>query len=122
MFKNKTPKTETVTEEQTAQDTTAKADTAHTIKDSTANAQPVAPAIKDSTNFKIVIREYENETAATKAQGRFATFGYKQLTVIKVDSTKYQLAMPFTAPLSDTIRVRDSLKKIFLGKPYIITQ
>ena len=122
MFKNKTPKIETVTEEHPAQDTSANADTAHTKTDTTLNAKPAAPVIKDSSNFKIVIREYPNEATATRAQDRFAKFGYKQLTVIKVDSTKYQLAMPFTAPLSDTIRVRDSLKKIFLGKPYIITQ
>lgn len=125
IFKNKTPKTETVTETPALpvpDSTTKAADTAHAKPDTSVNIQPAAPAIKDSTNFKVVIREYPNEAAANKALARFATFGYTQLAVIKVDSTKYQLAMPFTSPLSDTLRARDSLKRIFLGKPYIITQ
>ena len=122
IFKNKTPKTDPATEQQiiqSATDTTANGDTSHIPLDTTAAAKPV---VKDSTNFKIVIREYTNEAAANKAQEKFATFGYKQLAVIKVDSTKYRLVIPFTNPLSDTLKARDSLKKIFLGKPYIITQ
>jgi hypothetical protein len=125
IFKNKAPKTETVVQTPSlpVPDTTTKAvDTTHAKPDSATNVQPVAPAIKDSTNFKVVIREYPNEAAAGKALARFASFGYTQLAVIKVDSTKYRLAMPFTSPLSDTLRAMDSLKRIFQGKPYIITQ
>jgi hypothetical protein len=124
IFKNKAPKTEPVAEEQTIlqPDTTTKiTDTTLTTADTTA-LKLVEPVMKDSFNFKVVIREYTNEAAASKALTRFGSFGYKQLTIIKVDSTKYRLAMPFTAPLTDTLKVRDSLKRIFLGKPYIITQ
>lgn len=122
IFKNKVGKTDTVIETPVTPsvDTTIKSDITH-LQDTT-STMPVAPIVKDSSSFKIVIREYPTEAAANKALERFGSFGYKQLTVIKVDSTKYRLAMPFTAPLTDTVRVRDSLKKIFLGKPYIITQ
>lgn len=125
IFKNKGPKTETVTETPslTVPDSTTKVtDTTHAKPDTSAAMQPAAPVVKDSTNFKVVIREYLNEAAANKAQARFATFGYTQLAVIKVDSTKFRLVMPFTSPLSDTLRAMDSLKRIFQGKPYIITQ
>lgn len=123
MFKDKTPKTETAKEEPTIQtpvDTTAKTiDTAAAKPDTTTSLQPVIQAAKDSANFKIVIKEYSNEAAASKAFSKLTSYGHK-LVVIKVDSAKYQLAMPFTTPLSDTTRARDSLKIFFGGKPYII--
>ncbi|MES2849871.1 MAG: hypothetical protein V4685_12495, partial [Bacteroidota bacterium] len=125
IFKDKGPKKDAIAEEQTiqqpAQDTTTTTDTTQTTLDTTALKQAEA-VIKDSSNFKVVIREYPNEAAANKALTRFGSFGYTQLIIIKVDSTKYRLAMPFTAPLADTLKVRDSLKRIFVGKPYIITQ
>ncbi len=122
-FKDKAVPTNTAATEQSIQaapDTTVKVDTAKT--DTIVSIQPVLPVVKDSTSFKVVIREYTNEAAATKAQGKFGSYGYKDLVVIKVDSTKYRLALPIIAPLTDTVRVRDSLKKIFLGKPYVITE
>ncbi len=122
IFKDRGAKKDTVTEEQTilqpAQDTTTTIDTTQ----ETTSLKPAEPVVKDSINFKIVIREYQTEGAATKAQGKFGKFGYTQLIVIKADSTKYQLAMPFTSRHADSARARDSLKKIFLGKPYAITQ
>jgi len=126
MFKHQPQKTDTAAQHETIQtpvDTIAKPiDTTAATIDTTANAQPAAPVATDSSSFKVVIREYTNEAAATKAQGKFGSYGYKDLVVIKVDSTKYRLALPITAPLTDTVRVRDSIRRIFLGKPYIITQ
>jgi hypothetical protein len=39
--------------------------------------------------------------------------------IIKVDSSNYELAMPFKTPLSDTLRAKDSLKIFFGGAPYV---
>ena len=81
---------------------------------------PEHPVSTDSFNFKIVIREYKDAATAEKKLKIFTENGYK-LILIKVDSTKYQLAMPFTTPLADTLRAKDSLqKKIFGGNPYVI--
>lgn len=78
-----------------------------------------APLIKtDSSSFKIVIKSYKDSIAANKAYTRLRTYGHK-LQVIKVDSLKYELAMPFKTPLSDTLRARDSLRRFFGGNPYI---
>lgn len=79
------------------------------------------PPKTDSFSFKVVIREYNNAAMAEKKQAQFKTYGY-QLMQIKVDSTHYLLAMPFMNPLSDSTRIRDSLKILFGGKPYLRLQ
>lgn len=125
IFKNKAAKTDTV---ETQQVTPATTDTLPPVADSTAKLQDslatqttaVAPP-KDSFNFKIVLKDYPDEAAVNKAFQKLTSYGHK-LMVIKADSAKYQLAMPFTAPLGDTAKMRDSLKIFFGGKPYIITQ
>ena len=94
-----------------------------TKKDTIAAAMPdttkIVMPIKDSNNFKIVIKEYPSNDLATKAFQKLTTYGHR-LIIIKKDSTHYQLAMPFTSPLSDTARARDSLKKFFKSNAYII--
>ncbi len=77
---------------------------------------PVVPA--DGTNFRIIIKSYAALLAAQKAYDRLTYYGHK-LELIKVDSFKYELAMPFKTPLSDTIRAKDSLRRFFGGKPFI---
>lgn len=124
--KSKTQKTETVQEEQQQvplpQDTIANKDTSHIANtDSNRNTTAQTPVVKDSNNFKIVLKEYPNEAAVNKAFAKLTSYGHK-LVIIKVDSTKYQLAMPFTTALADTLRAKDSLKIFFGGKPYVITQ
>jgi hypothetical protein len=125
IFKNKAAKTDTVV---TQPVTPATTDTIPPVADSTTNlpdslaTQTVAVATpKDSFNFKIVLKDYPDEAAVNKAFQKLTSYGHK-LMVIKADSAKYQLAMPFTAPLSDTVKMRDSLKIFFGGRPYIITQ
>lgn len=95
---------------------TTKKDTLVAIKPDTVNT--VLP-IKDSNNFKIVIKEYPSNDLATKAFQKLTAYGHR-LVIIKKDSTHYQLAMPFTTPISDTARARDSLKKFFKSNAYII--
>ncbi len=69
-------------------------------------------------NFAIVFKEYASKIEADKAVARYSSFGHNVL-VSQKDSGTYKLSIPFTAPLSDTARVRDSLKVFFGGKPYV---
>jgi len=126
----KQPESSAVTETPGIKQETGKKDTAKTavaaidtIKKDTVNSVailiPAPAALKtDSSNFKIVIKEYHSEEAINKAFSRLKSYGHK-LLIVKVDSTTYKLMMPFYKPLSDTARVRDSLKIFFGGKPYV---
>lgn len=93
-------------------------DTAKAIlpaKDSLA-VEPVTR--KDSVHFTIVLKEYYSKEAAYRAFNRLTGYGH-QLLVYPKDSLIYKVAMPFTTPLNDTLRARDSLKILFGGRPYI---
>lgn len=99
------------------------ADTTHTDSitqptiDTTAPIK--APVINaDGTIFRIIIKSYAASQAAQKAYDRLTYYGHK-LELIKIDSLKYELAMPFKTPLSDTLRAKDSLRRFFGGKPYV---
>ena len=76
------------------------------------------PVDSDGTNFRIIIKSYTASLAAQKAYDRLTYYGHK-LEVIKVDSLKYELAMKFKTPLSDTLRAKDSLRRFFGGNPYV---
>lgn len=122
MFKNKPAKTEIVQETVLpVTDTVAKtADSSvAALPDSAATLPVVGNTVRDSNSFKLVIKEYTTEAAANKAFERFTKLGYT-LTTIRVDSAKFQLAIPFNLPLSDTTRVKDSLRVVFPEKLYII--
>lgn len=73
---------------------------------------------KDSSSFKIVLKEYGSERSVQKAFARLTNYGHKVI-IIKIDSVNYKLAIPFKLPLVDTLRVKDSLRKFFGGKPYV---
>ncbi|MFT3678963.1 MAG: hypothetical protein QM791_01745 [Ferruginibacter sp.] len=98
---------------------TASADTTKQKPVDSVSLKPASPVITDSNNFRIVIKEYNSLPAATKAFNKLISYGHK-LELITVDSTKYRIAMPFTAPLSDTIIKRDSLRKFFGGTPFVL--
>jgi len=89
---------------QPASDTTVKIDT------------PIVAA--DGTSFRIIIKSYAALKAAKNAYDRLTYYGHK-LELIKIDSFKYELSMPFKTPLSDTLRAKDSLRRFFGGKPYV---
>ena len=79
----------------------------------------IAPVVKtDSNNFKIVLKNYSTRDAAQKAYKRLSTYGHR-LLLLTADSTRYELAMPFKTPLSDTLRAKDSLRRFFGGLPYV---
>jgi flagellar basal body-associated protein FliL len=126
LFYNKPAATEIIPE-QAVQTTppvdTAKVDTAAQIKTDSISIQAPPPvAVKtDSNNFTIVLKEYKNETIANQALARFSKYN-KKFMVITQDSVTYQLALPFTNPIDDTARIRDSLRIFFGGKPFVLVQ
>ncbi len=72
----------------------------------------------DSFSFKVVIREYNDAALADKKLAQFKTYGHK-LILIKPDSSRFLLAMPFMNPATDSTRMRDSLKVLFGGTPFV---
>ena len=69
---------------------------------------------KDSFSFKIILKKYPSTEEMKKAYDKLSSFGHK-LIIIKLDSSNYELAIPFKTPLSDTLRAKDSLKVFFGG-------
>lgn len=72
----------------------------------------------DNNGFKIVLKEYPTLKAVEKAHAKLTEYGHK-VQIITLDSSTYKLVMSFARPLKDTIRVKDSLKIFFGGKPYV---
>ena len=79
---------------------------------------PVTSALKDSNTFFVVIKEYTDFATAEKSLKRYLSFGNKVELTTK-DSVIYKLRVPFTKPLNDTVRVKDSLSKFFQSKAYV---
>lgn len=110
---------------QPAADSIAKTDSIKTDT-TTIKVDSIAPATQalattpgDSSTFKVVIKQYSSEAAVNRAFDRLTEYGHK-VTILKKDSTTFQLVMAFTKPLSDTAIVRDSLRIFFGGKPFIL--
>lgn len=73
---------------------------------------------KDSSSFKIILKKYPSYEELKTAYNKLTSYGHK-LIIIKLDSSNYELAIPFKTPLSDTLRAKDSLKVFFGGSPYV---
>lgn len=108
--------------EPVAKTDSSQADSSALKTDSIANnaAANPAPSANGST-FKIAIKQYNNEKAVKRAFDKLTEYGHT-VSIVKVDSTNYQLVMAFNTPLSDTTRARDSLRQFFGGKPFVIPQ
>ncbi len=100
-------------------DVTTNTDTSLMQKTDSLKTVAATPAqTNDGYSFKIVLKEYPTKIAADKAFAKLSSYGHT-LIVVQKDSSTYKLSMPFTSPLSDTARARDSLKIFFGGRPYI---
>lgn len=77
-----------------------------------------APLPTDSNGFKMVLKNYNSYEAAQKAYNRLRSYGHK-IEVVKIDSSLYQIVMPIKAPLADTSRAKDSLRRFFGGNPSV---
>jgi hypothetical protein len=81
----------------------------------------IAPAtFADSTTFFIVIKEYRSFPEADKRYKMLSRYGHRLLLSSNADSSIFQLQMPFTRALSDTLRMRDSLRIFFGGTPFVL--
>jgi hypothetical protein len=89
----------------------------NSIDNAVSTAQRPIKIIYDS-GFKVVLKDYRSSRSVQAAYDRLTSYGHK-LEIIEIDSQRYQLALPFKRPLSDTVRVRDSIKLFFGGRPYI---
>jgi hypothetical protein len=107
--------TDTAAATVTDTNTIRRADTARAVVDSVSRMP--APS-SDGFSFKVVLKEYPTKIAADKAFEKLTAYGHK-LVLTQKDSGSFKISMPFTTPLSDTLRAKDSLKRFFGGKPYI---
>ena len=84
------------------------------------NNAPVVtqPNVNDSNIFYIVIKEFTDLATAEKSFKKFISYGNKLVLTTK-DSVTYKMRMPFMKPLTDTLRVKDSLSKFFQAKAYV---
>ena len=90
-------------------------------KDTIANTIPpstYAPAVNDSNTFYVVIREYADLATADKSLKRFLGFG-NNVSLSTKDSVTYKLRMAFIKPITDTLRIKDSIAKFFQAKAYV---
>jgi len=98
--------------------TSAVVDSTNLAKIDSANQTTNTLPLNDGYTFKIVLKDYAGKEAADRAFEKFTKFGHT-LLVAQKDSLTYKLSMPFTTPLSDTLRAKDSLRRFFGGKPYV---
>lgn len=102
----------------------ATADTIIKPKDSLATFIPSTEATNnytipgDTSTFKVVIKEFNSKDSADKSFTTLTGKGHK-LMLYKADSATYRIAMPFTTPLSDTTKMKDSLNRFFNDKLFI---
>ena len=91
----------------------------HSIKANQVISIPAAQvAVKDSNTFYIVLNEYSDFATADKILKRFVGLGNNVMLATK-DSVSFKLRMPFIKPISDTLKVKESLSKIFQVKAYV---
>jgi uncharacterized protein (UPF0333 family) len=127
-FINKNKETNT---ENSAEITTAAKDTSNTNKTTNADTSTLnkpkdttAPAAvrpintADSNSFYIVIKEFTDVALAQKRYAVLTGYGNKLVLTTK-DSVTYKLRMPFRKPLTDTLRVKDSIGIFFQAKTYV---
>jgi hypothetical protein len=84
--------------------------------DSIAIQQPVTNNPVNGYTFKIVFKETSNKAAAIDKMNSMILRGHKVI-MYTTDSVTYKLAEPFTLPLSDTTKIKDSLNTYYyVGK------
>lgn len=95
---------------------------ASTTNDSATLATPNpthAPTLATSNGFNLFINKYPNLMTAEKKLAKMQSYGHNTLKIITSDSVTYQIVMAIDLPLSDTLKAKDSIKKIFPGT-YIV--
>jgi hypothetical protein len=107
---------DTTTNSASTNTTTMDTSAAKKIKDSLAAIRPVNTS--DTNSFYIVIKEFTDLALAQKRYSILTNYGNKLVLTTK-DSITYKLRMPFKKPLTDTLRVKDSIGIFFQAKTYV---
>jgi len=121
LIRNKSADPEVKNETEQSNGPVVTKDTAQTVVPpvDTTHAPVTAPQNNDGYTFKVVFKETIDKDAAIAKMQNLILRGHKVIMYTK-DSVYYKLAEPFTRPISDTGRVKDSLNKYFyLGKAYV---
>lgn len=84
-------------------------------------AVPTNPIVKTEAGTFNLILEIAGRNRAMKRYADLKEWGHK-VEMTTTDSVKYKIFIPVTAPLSDTIRHRDSLSRFFGRKVWIETK
>lgn len=101
-------------------DTTAtKPDTAISRKPDSVVVAPAPVTVAPSGTFQLVIQQYKSKAAAQQKFDVLKLRGHNVELKMK-DSTRYQIILNVNRPLSDTTYVRDSLKRWYLWKSYLV--
>lgn len=88
-------------------------------KDTVAVNAAVPVNASDGYTFKVVLMETTDSAAAAERMN-FLTARQHKIIMYRSDSAKFRLAEPFSLPLADTARIKDSLNKFYYrGKAYI---
>ncbi len=114
------PKKETVDLENKTENMLA-SDAAKDSSVAAADSIPVTSAVakaNDGYSFKIIIKSYTDLAKAKSSYTKLKSYGHQVLLTTN-DSVNYQIKIPFTNPLSDTARIRDSLNKFYAAKTIV---
>lgn len=99
--------------------TAAKPDTAISRKPDTVVVAPTPVTVTPSGTFQLVIQQFKSKAAAQQKFDVLKLRGHNVELKMK-DSTRYQIILNVNRPLSDTTYVRDSLKRWYLWKSYLV--
>jgi flagellar basal body-associated protein FliL len=86
-------------------------------------SKPIAPVVintADSNTFYVIEKEYPNLELASKRIAQLRSYGDKALLVTK-DSITYKIKIGFRKPITDTLRIKDSVASQYgtKGKSYV---
>lgn len=96
------------------QNPAAKPDTARLLAPPPAPGAPAAGPV----TFRVLIQTFSDPVKAHRRYDSLKVWGHN-VTLVERDSTHLSIYMPFSTPLSDTGRVRDSLATFFGRRVYV---
>ena len=99
-------------------DSTTKTDNNIATGSDTSIKKTVVPTAKDTNSFYIVIKEFAILAEAEKRAKKLNEYG-NHFVITTKDSITYKMKLPFTKPLTDTLRVKDSISVYFGAKGYV---
>jgi hypothetical protein len=97
----------------------AKPDTAISRKPDSIVVAPTPVTVAPTGSFQLVIQQYKSKALAQQKFDVLKLRGHNVELKMK-DSTRYQIILNVNRPLSDTTYVRDSLKRWYLWKSYLV--